>query len=141
MTRFAHPFFFCGALTVFQAEQAIAKGIDTLFINKKIQQKPWAFGNTLVQVWPWSTCHSRWLFPPVSKNYGKIPVFKCKLSLVFKSPVRSSFSAKFRRNHNQTGCLLSRFMGNWQPDQKKMVEKNGLKLVFSVQIYLYYVQS
>ena len=124
------PFFFFGALTVFQAEQAIAKGIDTLFINKKIQQKPWAFGNTLVQVRPWSTCHSRWLLPPVSKNYGKIPVFKCKLSLVFKSPVWSGFLAKFWRNHNRTGCLLSRFMGNRQPDRKKLVEKNQLKPVF-----------
>ena len=47
------------------------------------------------------------------------------LGLVFKSPVRSGFSAKFRRNRNRTGCLLSRFMGNRQP----------------VQIYLYYVQS
>ena len=78
MTRFAHPFFFRAALTFFQAEQAIAKGIDTLVINKDTT-KTTGLGNTLVQVRPWSTCHPRWLLPPVSKNYGKIPVFECEL--------------------------------------------------------------
>ena len=39
--------------------------------------------------------------------------------VVFKSPVRSGFSAKFWCNRNRTSCLLSRFMGNRQPDRKK----------------------
>ena len=41
--------------------------------------------------------------------------------LVFKSPVQSSFSAKFQCNCNRTGCLLYRFMGNRQPDRKTPV--------------------